>query len=226
MYDLAGAEPERRFSPYCWRIRLALVHKGLAVETVPWRFTEKGVIAFSGQDRVPVLIDSGETIAGSWKIAKHLEEKYYERPSLFGGAIPMALTRFVESWNDSVVQAGMVRLILADVFACIHEKDRTYFRESREKRLGMTIEQACAGREERVASFRASLEPLRTTLKSQPFVAGESPNYADYIVFGSFMWARNTSPFQLLNPDDPISGWRKRMLERFDVARNSPGYDA
>jgi hypothetical protein len=29
LYDLAGAESERRFSPYCWRIKLALMHKGL-----------------------------------------------------------------------------------------------------------------------------------------------------------------------------------------------------
>jgi hypothetical protein len=29
LYDLAAAEPERRFSPYCWRIKMALAHKGL-----------------------------------------------------------------------------------------------------------------------------------------------------------------------------------------------------
>ena len=57
LYDLAGAEPDRRFSPYCWRTRMALAHKGLEVETIPWRFTEKDAIAFSGQGRVPVLID-------------------------------------------------------------------------------------------------------------------------------------------------------------------------
>ena len=50
MYDLAGAEPRRRFSPYCWRIRLALAHKELAVETIPWRFTKKTEIAASGSD--------------------------------------------------------------------------------------------------------------------------------------------------------------------------------
>jgi hypothetical protein len=49
LYDLAGAESDRRFSPYCWRIRLALEHKQQAVETLPWRFTEKEEIAFSGQ---------------------------------------------------------------------------------------------------------------------------------------------------------------------------------
>jgi glutathione S-transferase len=47
LYDLAGAQPERRFSPYCWRIRLALAHKNLPVETIPWRFTEKAEIAAS-----------------------------------------------------------------------------------------------------------------------------------------------------------------------------------
>jgi hypothetical protein len=47
LYDLAGADPARRFSPYCWRVRLAIEHKGLSVETIPWRFTDKDVIAFS-----------------------------------------------------------------------------------------------------------------------------------------------------------------------------------
>ena len=37
-FDLAGADPDIRFSPNCWRIRMALAHKGLDAETVPWRF--------------------------------------------------------------------------------------------------------------------------------------------------------------------------------------------
>jgi glutathione S-transferase len=57
LYDLAGAEPERRFSPYCWRTKMALAHKGLPFDTIPWRFADKDVIAFSGQGRVPVLVD-------------------------------------------------------------------------------------------------------------------------------------------------------------------------
>src|ERR1043165_4592545 len=41
LYDLAAAEDDRRFSPYCWRTKMALKHKGLEFETLPWRFTEK-----------------------------------------------------------------------------------------------------------------------------------------------------------------------------------------
>lgn len=61
MYDLAGADPAVRFSPYCWRVRMALAHKGLDVETIPWRFSDKSVIAFSGQGAVPVVCD-GDTV--------------------------------------------------------------------------------------------------------------------------------------------------------------------
>ena len=86
LYDLAGADPDRRFSPYCWRSKLALAHKGLAVETIPWRFTEKDAIAFSGQCRVPVLVDGETTVFDSWSIATYLEDTYPDRPSLFGGA--------------------------------------------------------------------------------------------------------------------------------------------
>ena len=65
LYDLAGAEDDRRFSPNCWRSRMALKHKGLEFETIPWRFTEKDAIAFSGQGLVPVLVDGSNIIHDS-----------------------------------------------------------------------------------------------------------------------------------------------------------------
>ena len=86
LYDLAGTDPKLRFSPYCWRAKFALAHKGLPVETIPWRFSEKNIIAFSGSERVPVLLDGDKTIPDSWAIACYLENAYPDRPSLFGGA--------------------------------------------------------------------------------------------------------------------------------------------
>ncbi len=206
-------------------MRLAIEHKGLSVETVPWRFTDKDAIAFSDQGRVPVLVDSGATVVGSWKIANHLEQKYAERHSLFGGASGEALARFVESWSDTVLMPALLPLIITDIFAHLHEKDREYFRSSREQRLGMTLEQAGAKRESRVDDFRRTLGPLRTTLKMQPFLGGEVPNHGDYIVFGAFMWARSVSPFKILENDDPVSDWRSRVLDRSVIARTAPGYD-
>ena len=86
LYDLAAADSEVRFSPYCWRTKLALAHKGLTTETIPWRFIEKDVIAFSGSKLVPVLIDGEKTVSDSQVIAEYLEATYPDAPSLFGDA--------------------------------------------------------------------------------------------------------------------------------------------
>lgn len=68
LYDLAGASDELRFSPNCWRIKMALAHKGLSVEAVPWRFVEKEAIAFSGQKTVPVLVDADTVVSDSGRL--------------------------------------------------------------------------------------------------------------------------------------------------------------
>ena len=225
MYDLAGADPNRRFSPYCWRIRMALAHKHLRVDTIPWRYCDKPAIAHSGQDKVPVIEDGVRVVADSWAIANYLEDTYPAEPSLFGGAAARATARFINSWADTVQNAGISTFVALDVVRHLDPRDQDYFRQSRAKRFGMALEQFCANREARVAGLRQTLEPLRMTLKSQPFLGGAAPLYPDYIVFGGFQWARTISDFALLEADDPIAAWRERMLDLFDgLARKNPGY--
>ena len=225
LYDLAGAEPDRRFSPYCWRTRLALAHKKLPVETIPWRFTEKAEIAPSNQIFVPVLVDGDRWIADSWTIANYLEDIYSDSPSLFGGSTGRGLTRHYSSLADSLVSA-IFPFVALDILDHVAEKDRAYFRESREKRVGTTLEAFVADRDKRIAGFRASLAPLRLTLKAQPFFSGDQPLYADYAIFGPFQWARCISPFALLDEGDPVRLWRDRLLDCFGgLARSAPAYD-
>jgi glutathione S-transferase len=225
LYDLAGAEPERRFSPYCWRIRLALAHKKLAVETIPWRFTEKGQIAASGQIFVPVLVDGDRWIADSWTIANYLENTFAAGPSLFAGPVGRSLTRFYSSFADGLVSAIFPFLAL-DILHHVADKDRDYFRTTREKRIGTTLEAFVADRDSKLAAFRASLTPLRNVLKAQPFFGGEQPLYADFAIFGPFQWARCISAFALLEPADPVRLWRDRLLDGFGgLARVAPAYD-
>jgi glutathione S-transferase len=225
LYDLAGAEDERRFSPNCWRARLALAHKGLPVETIPWRFTEKEAIAPSGQTRVPVLVDGDRWVADSWAIANYLEDTYPDRPSLFGGPVGRALSRLHASFADTLT-GSMFQFVALDILEHLHDKDRDYFRRSREARVGKTLEALVADRDSRLPGFRESLAPLRLTLKAQPFLGGDQPLYADYAVFGPFQWARCISSFPLLVEDDPIALWRDRLLDAFGgLARAAPGYD-
>ena len=111
LYDLTGAEDERRFSPFCWRSKLALAHKGLAFDTVIWRFTDKEALSFSGQSRVPVMVHDGETVFDSWTIACFLEDRYGDRAPLFGSAQARATTRFIV--HHKVKTTGFSRSALA-----------------------------------------------------------------------------------------------------------------
>jgi glutathione S-transferase len=224
LYDLAGAEDNRRFSPYCWRVKMALRHKGLSFETVPWRFTEKDVIAFSSQGLVPVLVDGERVVTDSWAILQYLEATYSETAPLAEGAQAWAYARFIKQWTERSLQAALMRIILPDVLAHLHPKDREYFRTSREARLGTTIEGFAADRPAHLAHLKKVLDPLRATLSEQPFL-GTVPGLADYLVFGAFQWARCTSPVPLLKPEDPIFAWRERMLVLFGgLATQTLGY--
>jgi glutathione S-transferase len=225
LFELCGADPARRFSPYCWRSRLALAHKGLAVETISWRFTEKDAIGAHGAQKVPVMLDNGRTIIDSWVIAEYLEDTYPDRPSLFGGTGGHALARFINAWGDAVLHAGIARLVVSDIVQHLAPEDAAYFVPDREKRFGMKLEAVTADRAERVKGFRDSLMPLRIALRSAPFLHGDTPGYADMIVFGGFQWARCVSAFPLLTQDDAVYAWRERMLDAYGgIARAAPGY--
>lgn len=225
LYDLAGAEPDRRFSPFCWRTRMALAHKGLEVETVPWRFTEKEKLPQPNVGRVPVIVDDGHVVHDSTTIADYLENRYADRPSLFGGERGQALTRFIQNWTETVLQPGLIGFVVLDIHRHSDAKDQAYFRKSREERFGRTLEEVVKDREARLPAFRESLTPLRRTLERQDFIDGAAPAYADYIVFGAFQWARAISDFDLLVAGDPVAAWRGRMLDLFGgLARKSPAY--
>ena len=225
LFELCGTDETRVFSPFCWRTRMALAHKGLDTATIPWRFTEKGAIAPHNSEKVPVLIDGETSVADSWAIANYLEDTYPDRPSLFGGEGGRALGRMLNWWGDVVVIGGMFPLIVGDIPGHLAPEDAAYFRKTREARFGKSLEEVVANRDKDVAGFRKSLDPMRLTLKTQAYLGGAAPNYADYIVFGAFQWARVVSEFKLLKEDDPVYAWRERLLDAFDgLARKSPGF--
>lgn len=225
MYDLVGLD-DRRFSPHCWRSRMAIAHKGLECDARPTRFTDIQRIEDGACRIVPAIRDGERLIVDSWEIARHLEASWPDRPSLFGGPGGEAVTRFVDNWCAGVLHPGLVPLIVLDIYEHLTPEDRDYFRTTREQRFGRPLEEVQAGREERLEGFRKSLQPLRTTLENAPFIGGTTPLYADYLAFGAFQWARMISPFRLLADDDPIKSWFERCLDLHGgLGRAAKGYD-
>ena len=213
LYELVGRDPARRFSPYCWRARMALAHKGLEADCIPWRFTETDRLAFARHDKVPVLVDGDTVVVESWEIAEYLDRTYPEAP-LLGAAAPHI--RLIAAWVDHTLHGALIRLVVSDIFTMLDEPAASYFRASREARLGARLEAVTADREARLPAFRALLQPLRVALRAGPFLGGARPDYADYAVFGAFQWARVVSPLVLVEDVDPVHPWIERMLDLYD----------
>ncbi|PMR73313.1 glutathione S-transferase N-terminal domain-containing protein [Billgrantia endophytica] len=220
LYDLCGIDEGLRFSPYCWRVRYALAHKGLDVETRPWRFTEKEALTFAGHDKVPVLVDGDVTVVDSYDILRYLDRTYPEAP-LLGDGMAESRARFFKYYAERSLAPAMMRTIVMDLLNAIHPKDRAYFRETREKRFGRTLEEFHSPAKG-LTQLDAALEPLRACLGDADFVDGSAPAGADYILFGNFLWARVVSSADLVSNADPVHAWLERMLDLHDgLGRNA-----
>jgi len=227
LYELTGHD-DRRFSPFCWRARLALMHKGLHARIIPCRYADKERIAFAGADTYPVLRDGETAVHDSWRIACYLEDTYPDAPSLFQGPAPRALLAAATVWFDEAVMLALLPLLLPDVHEVVHPDDRAYFTASREQLLGKTLAELAAERgEAALAAWRERLAPLRSALGDQPYFGGPAPMYSDYLFVSLFQWARVVSPWRMLADGDPLHAWRERMLDCFGgLLRATPAFEA
>ena len=204
-------------SPYCWRAKYALEHKGLDYEVSGSSFGGIPKILDGGQKTVPVLEISGsdgdKIVSDSWAIANYLEETYPDAPSLFGSEEGRSFAHFIQGWSLSALHPPLMKAILLDIVERVQPDEQQRFREVRENRLGMTLEEIAAGPvEERIAAVQKAFEPVREVLRHQPFLSGSAPRYADYIIAGQLHWAREASPKRILEADDPVLTWFERML--------------
>lgn len=212
LYELSGAE-DRRFSPYCWRIRYSLAHKHLGANYVPVPFTKiPGVVGDGQHNRVPIVRHNGDWISDSWQIAKYLESQCQE-PTLFPGGSP-ASTRFFNLWVDSQLHPLLLRAMIGDLYEIIDPCDRAYFRESREKRLGEPLEKLAKRREEYLEALGKPLQFLTQSLQEGPFFSGRTPGYADYVLAGTFEWVNRASSVPIPQPNSALSNWFARVQDR------------
>jgi glutathione S-transferase len=204
-------EDGRSASPFVWRIRYALAHKGLGFRATQLGFTEIAT-SFGGRFKTVPILEHGDTLLGeSWDIAEYLDRAFPGRPLLFSGPAEIAMVRLMDTWFSAEVMRKMFRVYVKDVHDAAHPQDRPYFRESREKNLkGATLESFAAQRASHLPAIRAALTPLRTHLTKFPFLGGSAPNYADYIALSAFHWVATVGTLPLLSADDSLRTWLDR----------------
>lgn len=212
LYSLSGADRSRPFSPHCWKVTAALHHKGLTFEETPLAFTEIPTVESRFSKTVPILRDGDKLVSDSFQIALYLEEAYPDRPSLFGGEGGKAMARFVESYSQTTIHPAVSAIALMDIYNILEPVDQAHFRKTREALFKKPLEEVFPDRDGAIAAFPAKLQPLRHMLRSQPFIGGEAPLFADYIVFGALQWINIITGSLHLPDDDAALAWFKRCL--------------
>ena len=209
LYDLVANRPEQRFSPYCFRVKLALAHKQLPWRSELVRFTDKDKLAFSGQPLVPVLIDlDGTVVSDSFRILQHLESRYPEQPLLVEADHSLP---FLRAWVDRSLTVAAFKLLAPKIHALLQGEDADYFRSSREQRLGQSLEAVANDAPRYAKILHTTLEPLRLLLGQQDCVSGEQPGAGDVLVLATLLWFEGVTGAAMLPADDPISAWRSRQ---------------
>jgi glutathione S-transferase len=216
LYALSGTDTSRPFSPHVWKTKLSLAHKGLTFDIAPVGFTEIPRLEQGATKIVPLLRDGEKLVSDSFDIALYLEEAYPDRPPLLSGEGGKAMARFVEGWSQTTLHPAIGRIAIMDIHDSLDPIDRAYFRASREERFGRPLEAVAEAGRGDLETFSAKLEPIRHMLKFQPFLGGDRPLFADYIVFGALQWARIVSPHRLLAAGDVVTDWFERCLDLHD----------
>src|SRR5205823_6667326 len=215
LWELKG-KGDRRYSLFSWRTKMALKHKGLEFESHPVAMSDKAAIAFSGGKTVPVIKDGETVVRDSWKIAEHLEDRYADKPTLFGGAIGRGVTQAFNTWADRTLIPAMMPVVVADLHERVDAGDEQYFRQQFEGFLKSTLEEARERQPKALERLMRALEPMQAALKRQPFICGSAPAYADYILFSVLQWARIASPQAIFNNSEPLYVWRARIPALYD----------
>lgn len=201
--------------PYVWRIKYALAKKGVSYGVEKIGLTDIPNILGGRYKSVPVMLHNGVELADSWLIADHLDGAFPKAPRLFGCPAERAVVRFFDSWISTQILAKLLNIYALDIHDSALSYDRAYFRQSREARLGRTLEEYVSNRVDVLGALRTALDPMRKTLAEQAFIGGSEPNYADFIAIGVIIWVTGFGSIPLFAAGDPLLSWVDRCRDLF-----------
>jgi glutathione S-transferase len=215
LYELSGADRNLRFAPHCWKTKLALVHKQLSHKTEPVWFTEKNKFAISEQPLLPVITDGDKVVNDSWAIAEYLEAQYPDTPSLFASDEAREKAKLFHQWVSTSFSKHIPGIIILDLYNVLAERDKEYFRSSREAKIGKSLEEFAATPEKHIQGLQAELDFVRELLTAQNYLGGDKPDYSDICLLGTFLWIATSGTPEFLEKDDVVYAWYQRMLSDY-----------
>lgn len=215
LYEIAVADGAST-SPFVWRIKFALAHKGLSYTSRMLGLTDIPN-HFGGRFATCPIIDVGdEQLSESLAIADWLDATYPDLPALFACPAERAMIGFFDRWLlHEVILKGILPIYTLDAHDRASPRDQDYYRQSREPFFGQTLEEVVADRIERLPEVRRSFEPVRQSIVGQPFLGGVAPNFADMCLLGLFIFVGTIGTLPLLAANDPLVDYAERGFAHF-----------
>jgi glutathione S-transferase len=159
-------------STYCWRVLLALKHKGLDFRSHPLKFDQQEhqapqMLAMNPRGRLPVLRDGDYVVFESVAILYFLDRKYPE-PPLFGrNAEEGGVIMRVVCEYQAYAEPSLMELV-------------SHFLYRRDPRTDAGLAEAMSDAMHRVASEARTIE---RRLAQSDWVVGESISAADMVIY-------------------------------------------
>ena len=215
LYELAGKN-DLRFSPPCWNVKLCLLYKNIDFETVAVGFSEKNKILFSNQQLVPVLKHQNGHISDSWNIINWLDENY-ENPKLFVNETSKNFSYFLYLWTSRQILPILFKIIAHEIPKVLEGDDLDHYIVTREERIKGPITKFVPLISDSIKKFRNLINPMRSLIKKNGFISGSNPGIEDFIFFGNFKWVYTCSSCNLLDKEDEIFQWYKKINKIFNI---------
>lgn len=109
----------------------------------------------------------------SLAIAEYLDEKYPDRPSIFGNPSEKKLQLFFQSYVQAKLHPTIQRLVFNGMYDMQESENAHYFRTSREKTLGMTYDKIPGDRDENLRELKENLGIIHAALRSGDWIFGD-----------------------------------------------------
>jgi glutathione S-transferase len=187
-------------SPFCAKVRKLLAFKGVEFEVIEVDYLErKELLLASGQITVPaVMLEGGETIVDSARIAMRLEELYPE-PTIFPAGW-RGMHVVLADYIDNHLEERVYPVALADELAYYSRQgaDRgALWRLIRERKFGTGfVDRTIAAQAANWARFRFSLAPFEEQLGIAPFLTGRI-GLADFALYGQLYYLAFTGELKI-----------------------------
>ncbi|KAF9099341.1 hypothetical protein BGX27_000616 [Mortierella sp. AM989] len=214
LFELVDGKTRKiSFSPAVWRAKFALNHKKIAYEPVLLTFLELPTKIPAACPNIvtptaPTLqLENGQGLPDSLAIAEYLDEKYPDRPLLFGKSpSEKKLQLFFQSYVQAKLHPAIQRMVFQGMYEMQDDDNAHYFRTSREKSAGQSYQEIPGDRVENLRELRENLGLIHNALREGDWILGEQPGWADFVLGASFVWFSSCSPID----------FKEGILEAFD----------